>query len=326
MNVDSIINWVLVPLLRFPLVFFAFISHLYSLNYPKVYVALLIYTVIVNSVIKINEISKLRGPWMPLEDFPDAKCVLTGGAQGLGYDIVQTLLERFPKMEVIVIDIVDPKINNERVHYHYADLSQAKDVDIAVDTISDKYGDVDLLINCAGMRSKYEGFLSTNIHDITKVFQVNVFAPVRFIQRLAPKESKRQFYAVTIGSALGIVAPARISTYASTKSALIAFHDSWSYELTNKGINNIRTLLVLPGQMNTKMFNGFQPPKQFFAPVVESERLAKDIAAYCNIGMRGQLCTPLYVNFMHILAGMPQIIMELVRSFSEMDACLPDER
>nr|CAI6436096.1 CBM_HP1_G0009530.mRNA.1.CDS.1 [Saccharomyces cerevisiae] len=49
-----------------------------------------------------------------------------------------------------------------------------------------------------------------------------------------------------------------------------SFHQSYNFELQNEnGVRNIRTLLVTPGQLNTEMFAGFKPPRQFFAPVID---------------------------------------------------------
>lgn len=291
---------------------------------PRLAAALTVYTVVVNACLSANRRAKLAGPWTPLEQMPDATCVLTGGAQGLGACILRNLLAQFPRLTVVVVDVADPAVVHRRVRFLRADLSKPADVERVLEQVTREYSRVDVLINCAGMRSRYQGLQAVAPEELHKTFQVNVFAPQRFIQKLAPRDD-RQFYLVTVGSTLGILAPARLSAYAATKAATIAYHDSWTFELLSSGRQRVRTLLVVLGQMDTRMFQGFRPPRQFLAPVLESEELARRIVHCCSIGMRGQLCAPLYVNFMYLVAALPYTLLRLARQFSQMDVCLPEE-
>lgn len=272
-----------------------------------------------------NTAYKLRGPWRSLRDVNGLNVVVTGGSKGLGSEIVKELLERFPNVHVIVVDINKPKVKNPRITFYQCDLSVVEEVEQVLQRIKTEQHSIDVLINNAGMRSKYQSMMNLEPEEIRKVFQVNVFTPIRFIQELGPSEYDKQFYLVTIASALGIVAPAALSSYAATKSSAIAFHESWTFELDNMNFFNVRTLLVLPGQLNTTMFQGFAPPRQFFAPVVNSRKLAQEIVANCEIGMRGVLCAPFYSNFMHLLKSLPYAVIHLARRISKMDSCLPLE-
>lgn len=294
-------------------------------SYPILSVWSLVYTIIINIFITLNHIFKTVGPWTNIRKIPNATCVLTGGSRGLGKSILQQLMNRFPNLKIIIVDIEHPDIKNDHIQFYRTDLSEPKEVSTVLTKIKREYDQIDMLINCAGVRSRYQEFFSTTSAEIHKIFQVNVFAPIAFIRELAPQNSAHQFYLVTIGSALGIVAPAKISSYAATKSALISFHESWTFELLSKGVQNIRTLLVIPGQLNTSMFDGFQPPRPFFAPIVDCEKLAKQVIESCEAGIRGQLRAPAYVHFIHFLSKMPYIIIYLARYLSKMDICLPTE-
>lgn len=263
-----------------------------------------------------------------MKKIPNGKCLITGGSHGLGFQITKQLLKEVKNVEIIILDLIAFPEDNDRVIFYHCDLSCKKQVTQTVDKIIKVHGHIDVLINNAGMRCKYENLMEADISGIYKIFQVNVISSIRIIQKLCPpvNDSKRQFYVVNIASALGIISPAKIHTYASSKSALIAFHESWSFELESNGISNIRTLLVLPGQINTGMFGGFQPPNLFWAPLVESEHLAKKIVVSCIAGMRGEIYLPIYVNFMHLLKFAPYTLLCFVRKLSGMDDCLPLEK
>ncbi|KAL6951053.1 hypothetical protein ACO0QE_000346 [Hanseniaspora vineae] len=143
------------------------------------------------------------------------------------------------------------------------------------------------------------------------IFQVNVFSALQLINHLQPT------YLVNIASVLGLVSPVNASSYAATKSALIAFHDSWLQEQDHCG------LLVLSGQLkNTAMFEAIEPPKQFFAPLVDPDLLASKIVEKMENCESGEIYEPLYTNFMPLLRLLPFALVKLLRKLSGIDNCV----
>ena len=266
--------------------------------------------------------------WRRLEELKDPVGIVTGGSSGLGSALVTELLTRYPNLVVVNVDKIPPKIKDKRLLYHDCDLSNSADTAMLLQSLKRAYGKrISLIINNAGIRLPYGDIKSVKESEMRKIFDVNTFAPVSFLQELVPdgNDTSQQCYVVTIASTLGILAPARVSAYAASKAALMAFHLSLSAELVAKRIDHVRTLLVLPGQLNTEMFSGFEPPRQFFAPVVNVSNLARDIIDRCEKGKRGCLEVPFYSHFAHLLMSMPYSLQLIVRKFAKMDECLPDE-
>ncbi|SCV02666.1 LAMI_0H01728g1_1 [Lachancea mirantina] len=320
---DFVVESFVIPIIRYPILVLIPFFRAFDLNVSTLGGFLVVYSFVLNGAILCNNMFKLRGRWRAMSKLTHFKCVVTGGSSGLGKQIVLKLLARYDNAEIIIIDKIEPEIADARAKFFKCDLSKMEDLDLALASIR-SVGQIDLLINNAGMRCKYGSLKQTTYQDMNQIFQVNVFAPIRLLQELSPNLSEeRQFYAVTIASALGINAPARASSYGATKASLIAFHESWTQEFSQA--DSVRSLLVLPGQLKTTMFEGFKPPKQFFAPLVEPDFLATRIINCCEIGLRGELYAPFYANFMYALKTSPYMVTWLGRFMSGMDSCLPHE-
>lgn len=308
-----------------PLKLTSFISNRsLGLNLRFLYLPFLAYSILLLGYLKLDLKYKLRGPWLSILDTSEPVCVITGGCGGLGHEIVKELLSRVKNLKIVIIDINEPDIKSlPQIDYLKCDLSNDVEVDNIISIIKERYPKINLLINNAAIRGRFSRLVSMPDKDIKHIFFVNVLSTVKLIQAFYPKDLNHYYYVVNIASALGIVSPARASTYAASKAALISYHESWSYELLNERVQNVRTLLVLPGQMDTSMFSGFEPPRQFLAPVVKSHELGKEIVDHCISGKRGEICKPFYVNFMRLLKCLPDMLVEQLRGFSKMDECLP---
>lgn len=265
--------------------------------------------------------------WNKLQDVEESVIVISGGSNGLGHELICQMLQRYSKSLIINIDIAKPSFENERLVYYKCDLSDISQVEDVTEQIRKKYsGRINLLINNAGIRLPFKSLKQLETSELKKIFIINCIAPVELIKKLTPDDkSNQQCYMVTIASILGILNPNKVAAYAATKASLISFHQSYEQELRTHHDSNTRTLLVLPGQLNTNMFSQFNPPRQFLAPVINVGTLAEEILTRCDRGERGTLYTPFYAYFAHLLMSMPYIVQLLARKLSQIDECLPNE-
>ncbi|CAB4256530.1 similar to Saccharomyces cerevisiae YLR426W TDA5 Putative protein of unknown function [Maudiozyma barnettii] len=324
-SIDTIFYCVILPCLKYPCLL------ILPCQWIPVWikVASVIYSITFYLFNAFNKIYKFKctKEWKNLRDITGNVVVISGGSGGLGYSLIKTLLERFPSVTIINIDKIPSTIKDERLMYYRCDLSNSLDVQETVQTIKEQFENrINLIVNNAGTRLAFKPINKLNEDEIKRIFQVNCFAAIEVIKQLTPNENdERQCFVVTIASVLGILNPCKVAAYAASKAALISFHQSYEQELRVHHVDNIRTLLVIPGQLNTKMFGGFEPPRQFWAPTIDVESLAKYITYKCEIGERGTIQQPLYANFAHILMSMPYVIQVWVRKFAQIDDCLPDE-
>ena len=131
---------------------------------------------------------------------------------------------------------------------------------------------------------------------------------------------------VTVSSVLGKLGASHLSDYTAAKAGLIAMHASLRAELSSptapEGAENIRTILVTPGQLSTSLFEGVETPSSFLGPVVEPVELAREMVRMIDAGESGEISMPLYarcINWLHVL---PAGFQKVVRGISGVDRAM----
>ena len=128
---------------------------------------------------------------------------------------------------------------------------------------------------------------------------------------------------VTVSSVLGHLGAANLSAYTASKAALLALHHSLRAEIAQHPEGNeIKTILVTPGQMSTKMFSGMKTPSNFFAPVIAPVDVAKHIIKLIEKGDGGDIATPLYSHWIAIMGILPAGVQTLIRRWSGVDTAI----
>jgi NAD(P)-dependent dehydrogenase (short-subunit alcohol dehydrogenase family) len=163
---------------------------------------------------------------------------------------------------------------------------------------------------------------------VEKTFRVNTLSHFNTIRTFLPGmlTSEDGGTIVTVASVLGKLGASHLSDYTASKAALIAMHASFRAELSSPtapdGAGNIRTILVTPGQLSTKLFEGVQTPSSFFGPVVEPVELAREIVRMVDTGQSGEISLPLYARYIDWLHVLPAGLARVVRGLSGMDRAM----
>ncbi len=112
-----------------------------------------------------------------------------------------------------------------------------------------------------------------------------------------------------------------LAAYGASKSALIALHESLTYELGPPLFSStgIKTLLVCPGQLKTQMFKGVNTPSSILAPELDPQYVAQKVVRAVEYGRRGELKFPIYGNFLALFRSSPWPVTQFVRLISGMD-------
>lgn len=85
------------------------------------------------------------------------------------------------------------------------------------------------------------------------------------------------------------------ATYCTAKHGLVGFHESLHYELNSqyKG-SNIKTTLVFPGHITTKLFQKFIQQSQFLTPSIDPIVVAKLIIDDIENHRNSDIFVPFY--------------------------------
>lgn len=128
---------------------------------------------------------------------------------------------------------------------------------------------------------------------------------------------------VTVSSVLGHLGAANLSAYCASKAALLALHHSLRAELAQTpGAEEIKTILVQPGQMSTKMFEHVHAPSKFFGPIVTPAEMAQGIIKMVERGESGEIALPLYSRYIQIFGCLPFGIQHIARKWSGLDTAV----
>lgn len=209
-------------------------------------------------------------------------CVLiTGGASGIGRIMSRMALERGARC-LVIWDINEKNINDTKEEYkklgrvegYKVDVSDTAQVQETVKLTEKECGNVDILINCAGIVANNKTFDEQSLSDIERTMKINSIAPMVIAQQFLPGMIKRnKGHICNIASAGGMISNPRMSVYAASKWAVIGWSDSVRIEL-KQAKSKVRFTTIAPYFINTGMFDGVQ--SRIF-PILKPEPTSRKI-------------------------------------------------
>jgi NAD(P)-dependent dehydrogenase (short-subunit alcohol dehydrogenase family) len=132
-------------------------------------------------------------------------------------------------------------------------LARPELADQVVSQALELMGQVDCLINAAGVQSPIGAFVDNDPLDWEHTIQVNLLGPVRLIHAVLPGMVAKRRGKIINFSGGGATAPRpNFSAYAASKAALVRFTETLAWELKP---HNIQVNAVAPGAVNTKMLD-----------------------------------------------------------------------
>ena len=189
----------------------------------------------------------------------DKICLVTGATRGIGRAVVERLLmngavvcataKSMIGLKKLKTDLFEYK---GRLHLFQADLGCHSDVINLCESVKSEIGDVDVLVNNAGILHLES--LANSTEELLRVsFEVNVFAPFAlaryFSQSMIKKKEGAIINVCSSSSYTGGGAPEHC-IYASTTHALLGFSRALDEELRS---HNIRIGTVSPAGVATEM-------------------------------------------------------------------------
>ena len=190
-------------------------------------------------------------------DFKKRTAIVTGGAQGFGFDISKRLLESGAK--VIIWDN-DSKatekaikdLNNPNLSSHVVDVSNYREVDKTVNEIT-KNSNIDILINNAGITGPTATLWEYDIEMWKKVVEINLMGTFNCCRSIVPNMIKNNYgRIVNVASVAGKDGNANASAYSAGKAGAIGLTKSLGKELADK---NIAVNAVTPAGAKTRILD-----------------------------------------------------------------------
>ncbi|SDT34574.1 NAD(P)-dependent dehydrogenase, short-chain alcohol dehydrogenase family [Pseudomonas asplenii] len=178
------------------------------------------------------------------------RAVVTGGTMGLGAAVVQTLVEAGARVATSARDVSVQPVDG--VTYIPADLTTAQGVAHVAQTVLQRWGGVDIVINVVGgSDTPGGGFAAISDEQWLAELNLNLMPAVRLDRALLPAMLAQGSGVIIHVSSIQRVMPLPESTtaYAAAKAALTTYSKSLAKEVMPKGV---RVLSVAPGWIETE--------------------------------------------------------------------------
>jgi uncharacterized protein len=176
--------------------------------------------------------------------------IVTGGSSGLGKAIARALVDQ--GAQVVIAARNAEKLEAAKselpkspgvVQPLPADITRDEDVQRLLDQTRQRFGRLDVLVNCAGASAR-GALVETRPDEFVRLIDLNLTALVRCTHAALPELIASKGHIINIGSLASKSAGAYLGAYPATKFAVAAYSQQLRLELEPQGLH---VLLVCPG-------------------------------------------------------------------------------
>ncbi len=187
-------------------------------------------------------------------DLSDKVVLITGGTGGIGSATARELLRRGARVAITDLDPRTPQIGAEMSATSamgiVADVRDRRAMDLAVDTVVDRFGGLDVAIANAGILAKTASLRTTPASTIDSLLAVNVSGVVNTVQAAMEQLVANRGQIVLISSVFAFANGMGTIPYAMTKAAVEQLGRGLRVELANHGVS---TLIAYFSMVHTAM-------------------------------------------------------------------------
>lgn len=183
--------------------------------------------------------------------------VVTGAGGGIGGELVKILLERGAK--VAAVDLKSESLKKleaavseaQGLSLHECNISDKNSVYALPKAIEQEHGQIDGLINCAGIIQPFVKINDLEYDAIERVLNVNLYGTIYMTKAFLPTLLKRpEAYIVNYSSMGGFLPVPGQSVYGASKAAVKLLTEALYAELLN---TNVHVSVVFPGATKTNI-------------------------------------------------------------------------
>jgi short-subunit dehydrogenase len=188
-------------------------------------------------------------------DFNNKVALITGGSRGLGLVLARELSQEGARLAICARNSEELKRAAKDLQDHGAevfeipcDLRSQLEINIMVEAVRNHYGQIDVLINNAGVIQVGPLEVQTQ-EDFKDAMDIHFWAPFYTMQAVLPEMRERgDGRIVNIASIGGKIAVPHLAPYSASKFALVGLSTAMRNELTK---DSIFVTTVCPGLMRT---------------------------------------------------------------------------
>ena len=180
--------------------------------------------------------------------------IVTGGSSGIGKAIAQ----RFARdgAHVVIVGRKEAPLQevaaaDEKIVYVAGDVTKDEVAQKVVDTAKEKFGRLDILVNCAGW-CPVQPITKITMADYDRAFDLDVRAVVSLTVCALPLLLQSKGSIINLSSVGATHCAKNLSMYVGAKAAVENFTRTWALELAEAGV---RVNAIAPGAIRTNIWN-----------------------------------------------------------------------
>jgi NAD(P)-dependent dehydrogenase (short-subunit alcohol dehydrogenase family) len=193
-----------------------------------------------------------------MKSFQDKTAVITGAGSGIGRGLAIALNRA--GAHLALCDLNQEGLEGTLAHLedksrltrlHQVDVSSLEAMEDFAREVIEHHGQVDILINNAGIMLIPGPFLNISEVDFKRVVDVNMWGVYNGVRVFLPYlATRRDACVVTISSLAGLVGLTGYAPYAMSKAAIRGFTESLGMEYSSSGVH---FMVVIPGGVKTNL-------------------------------------------------------------------------
>lgn len=220
--------------------------------------------------------------------------IITGGTQGIGKAIAETLLSNGFSVAICARSVQDlekvkaawtGKYPQAEIIALKADLSIKEEVFSFARSVLDQFPFVDVLVNNAGLY--FPGTLANEPEgQLEQLMEVNLYSAYHLTRAILPgMKLRRSGHVFNMCSVASLKAYPNGGAYSITKYALLGFSDNLREELKP---DNIKVTAICPGATDSRSWEGSNLPP---GRIMESNDIATMVWACCQLSAQANVET-----------------------------------
>ena len=196
--------------------------------------------------------------------FEGKVAIVTGSATGIGYGISKRLAKDGANLVMVDMDAnmieqsaSEITVRTKEVEILIGDVSETQTAQEAVNKAINKWGQIDILINNAGIGGINGNIWELDVAEMDRVYRTNLRGVFSFCHEVIPHMLEKDYgRIVNIASIAGKEGNPRMVPYSSTKAAVIGLTKSIGKELAGTGI---LANCITPAVVQTRILEQFTP-------------------------------------------------------------------
>ncbi|MPW29185.1 SDR family NAD(P)-dependent oxidoreductase [Agarivorans sp. B2Z047] len=211
-----------------------------------------------------------------MESIKNKHFVVSGATSGIGKHLVKSLLKRGAKVsfcgrssDKLKQLIAELSFGNEQMYYQAFDITEFSQIGGFVSSAIAQLGEIDVLVNNAGVNSARAAVNAINIEDLNWMLKVNFLAPFTFMKEAYNQSMlvQQRGLVINVMSTVCLFSNPNIAAYTASKSGFDSLAKVFRKEAREQGV---KVSSIYPGGVDTPFREAEKPEYLAVNDVVEA--------------------------------------------------------